>query len=284
MDETTTAAVEQEQAALWNGRSGQAWVAAQEVLDGLFKGLEEHLADAVAAQPGGRVLDVGCGTGATTLAAARRLGEGGRCTGVDISQPMVAVARARAEREGLPVEFVVADAKSHPFAPASFDTVISRFGVMFFADPVAAFANLRRAATAQGELRIVVWRSQAENPFMTTASRAVAPLLPASAVPARLPDGLGQFGFADPDRVRSILSESGWSAIDLQPLDVVCTMAASDLMSYVARLGPIGTLLQDADAASRARIIETVRPAFDPFVDGAEVRFTAACWTIGARA
>jgi SAM-dependent methyltransferase len=267
MDETS--AVEREQAAAWNGPSGDAWVAAQSVLDGLFREIEEHLADAVAARPGGRVLDVGCGTGATTLAAARRLGARGRCTGVDISAPMVALARERAAREGLPVEFVVADAKSHPFEPASFDTVISRFGVMFFADPVGAFANLRRATSPDdGELRIVVWRSPRENPFMTTAGRAAAPLLPDSALPARRLDGLGQFGFADPDRVRAILGDSGWSAIDVQPLDVLCTMPERALMSYVTRLGPLGSALQGADDATRARVLETVRSAFDPFVEG----------------
>src|SRR5688572_7964800 len=121
-----------EQAALWNGPVGRAWVEAQEVLDQMFKPFEALLMEAVAGASGGRVLDVGCGTGATTRAAARLLGAKGRCTGVDISAPMIAAAQARAEREGTPASFICGDAQTQAFHPAAFDLVISRFGVMFF--------------------------------------------------------------------------------------------------------------------------------------------------------
>ena len=132
--------------ALWNGPAGRAWVEAQELLDQVFKPFEDLLVEAVCAGSGGRVLDVGCGTGSTTLAVARLLGAKGRCIGIDISEPMIAAARARAEREGTPASFIRANAQSHAFEPASFDMIISRFGVMFFDDSVRAFANLRRAA------------------------------------------------------------------------------------------------------------------------------------------
>ena len=198
-----------EQTALWNGRGGRAWVDLQEVLDQLFKPFEDLLVEEVRAASAHRVLDVGCGTGSTTLAAARRLGAKGHCTGVDISEPLIAVARARAEREGEPASFILADAQTHAFEPASFDMIISRFGVMFFDNPVVAFANLRRAAMDDVKLRCIAWRSAAENPFMTTAERAAARLLPN--IPARRPDAPGQFSFADRHRVASILQESGWA-------------------------------------------------------------------------
>src|SRR4029453_15134155 len=139
------------------------------------------------------------------------LGANGTCTGIDISNPMIAAARARAEREGTPATFIVADAEDHPFEPASFDMFISRFGVMFFDDVVRAFANLRRAATDGAQLRFLAWRSPAENPFMTTAERAAAPLLPN--VPARPPGGPGQFAFADQSRVHRFLEAGGWAQI-----------------------------------------------------------------------
>lgn len=281
MDDTRE--IENHNAALWNGGAGRAWVAAQELLDQLFQPFEQALTAAVAAaRPQARVLDVGCGTGATTLAAQRGLGPQGACTGVDISEPMVALARERAEREGLPARFVVADAQHHQFEAKSFDLVISRFGVMFFADPVAAFANLRRASADDGELRLVTWRSPDENPFMTTASRAAAPLLPD--LPAPRPEPSGQFGFSDPERVESILTDGGWSAIDHQPLDAICTLPRAQLIPYLTRFGPVGLLLQDADEQTRAQVVEQVLPAFDPYVDGDVVRFTAACWSVGARA
>ena len=117
---------------------------------------------------------------------------------------------------------------------------------------------------------------------MTTAERAAAPLLPN--LPARRPGAPGQFALADRRRVSSILEESGWAEIDIQPLDVACTLPEKELAGYLTRLGPVGTALQEADERTRTRVIEKVRAAFDPYVHGAEVRFTAACWTIGARA
>jgi SAM-dependent methyltransferase len=280
MDMDVAHQTDDEQTTLWNGRAGQAWVEAQELLDQMYKPLEDLLVDAVLAGSGRRLLDVGCGTGSTTLAAARRLGATGGCIGIDISDPMIAVARARAEREGLPVRFINANAQIHAFDSASFDLIMSRFGVMFFDDPVQAFANLRRAASDDAELRFVAWRSATDNPFMTTAERAAAPLLPN--IPARRPDAPGQFAFADERRVSRILEESGWGRIDIRPIDVACTLPESELVRYVTRLGPLGLVLHEADDRTRARVVETVRTAFDPYVHGADVRFTAACWIVGA--
>jgi SAM-dependent methyltransferase len=271
-----------EQAALWNGSAGRAWVDAQQSLDRLFMPFENLLVDEARAASAHRVLDVGCGTGATTLAIARALGGEGHCVGADISEPMVAAARARAEREGTPASFICGDVQRHAFEPASFDLIVSRFGVMFFDSPVQAFANLRHAARDGTALRVIAWRSAAENPFMTTAERAAAPLLPN--LPARQPGGPGQFAFADRQRVSAILEESGWAGIDVRPIDVECTLPERDLIGYLTRLGPVGLILQNADERTRAQVVDTVHAAFDPYVHGTEVRFTAACWMIGAQA
>ncbi len=269
------------QAALWNGLAGRGWVEAQALTDKTYQPLEDLLVDAVAAVSRGAVLDVGCGTGRTTIAVARRLGLDSRCTGVDISEPMIAAARARVERDGTRAQFIRADAQDYPFEPASVDTIMSRFGVMFFDDPVRAFANLRRAGTDDAALRCITWRPAAENPFMTTAERAAAPLLPN--LPPRRPDGPGQFAFADDRRVHRILEDAGWTDIDIRPIDVVCALPEKDLVVYLTRLGPVGLILQEADERTRARVVEAVRPAFDPYVDGTDVRFTAACWMVEAR-
>ncbi len=268
-------AIEDDQHALWNGIAGNAWVDAQETLDAMLRPFEELL---VAAATGERVLDVGCGTGSTTIALARARGH---CTGVDISEPMIALGRTRAEREHSAATFVCADAETHPFAPASHDMIVSRFGVMFFSDPVRAFTNLRRAASPGTALRVIAWRSPAENPFMTAAERAAAPLLPPP--PPRDPDAPGQFAFADDRRVLRILEESGWIEPDIQRLDVACTFPEDALLRYVMRLGPLGRMLAQVDESARAPIIEAARKGLDPFVHGAEVRFTAACWNVGAR-
>jgi SAM-dependent methyltransferase len=266
----------------WNGLAGNAWVESQALLDGMFQPFEAMLVGAVSAGSAGRVLDVGCGTGSTTLAIARLLGAQGSCIGVDISEPMIAAARIRAAEENSPATFVCDDAQSHAFEAASVDMIVSRFGVMFFADFVQAFTNLRRASKDTAELRCIAWRSAAENPFMTTAERAAAPLL--ANLPVRRPDAPGQFAFADRGRVHRILEESGWTGIDLQPIDVECSFPEQDLIRYFTRLGPVGLVLHEVDDRTRTRVIETVRAAFEPFVHGSEIRFTAACWMVAARA
>jgi len=272
----------EEQATLWNGSAARAWIEVQPLLDEVLRPFEDLLVQAVAAKSARRVLDVGCGTGATTLAVARLLGASGEVVGVDISEPMIGVARARAAHEGSTASFICADAQTEPFEPASFDRIISRFGVMFFENAVGAFANLRRAATDDAELCLLAWRGPAENPFMTTAERAAAPLLPN--IPPREPDAPGQFAFADSGRVTRILEEGGWADIDLRPLDVPCAFPEKELVRYFTQLGPLGRVLHEADEATRGRIIERVRAGFEPYVHGTEVRFSAACWRISARA
>lgn len=271
-----------EQTKYWNGIAGRAWTEEQEMLDRMYKPLEDLLVAAVPANSGHQVLDIGCGTGGMTLAVARRLGAEGRCVGIDISDPMLATARARAEQEGVPASFIRANAQDHAFEPASFDMLISRFGVMFFDDPVRAFANMRRAVKDDAPLRFIAWRSPSENPFMTTAERTAAPLLPN--LPARRPDAPGPFAFADPRRVHRILEESGWAGIDIQPIDVACTLPEKELVRYLSRFGPLGLVLHEVDDRTRTQVIETVRAAFEPYVHGTEVRFNAACWMICARA
>lgn len=271
----------QDQVALWNEASGRTWVEMQQVLDRMLAPLAAPLIDAAFPGQGGRVLDVGCGSGATTLAMAKRLGASGSCVGVDISGPLLAAAKSRAASEGISsVTFVQADAQTHAFDPGSFDAMISRFGVMFFDEPEAAFNNIRRALRVGGKLAFVAWRSPAENPFMTTAKRAAEPLL--TNLPKPDPNAPGQFAFADGDRVRHILQDGGWSDIDLQPLDVEGSVAANELLAYVIKLGPVGLALREVDEATRARVTEVVHAAFQPYIKNNTARFGMACWLVTA--
>jgi SAM-dependent methyltransferase len=267
------------QAAFWNSDAGNAWVENQAMLDHMFQPFEALLADAV--RPGDQVLDVGCGTGATTLATARRVGPAGHSRGIDISAPMLATARIRAAQAGLPASFVCADAQDHPFEAAAFDAVVSRFGVMFFADPAAAFANLRRAARPDGRLHLYVWRGADENTFMTAAERAAAPLV---ALPPRLPGQPGQFAIADAAHVQALLRAAGWHDVHIDAVDIACAFPAAGLDGYVSRMGPLGRVLPALDVARRHAVLAQVRHAFDPFARGAAVHYTAACWRITARA
>lgn len=270
-----------DQSEIWKGTGGRGWVSAQALLDEVLRPLEDLLVDAVSAAARS-VLDVGCGTGGTTVAVARRIGAEGSCLGIDISEVMIEAARDRAERAGVSARFICADAQTYAFEPATVDMILSRFGVMFFGDPVQAFANLLRVARDGAGLCCLVWRGPAENPFMTVAERAAEPFLPG--VSRRAPDEPGQFGLAEAARVREVLTRSGWRGIDVAPIDVPCAFPVSELNLYLTQLGPVGRALQRTDRATRERVIEAIRPAFDRYVEGNEVRFNAACWMVRARA
>jgi SAM-dependent methyltransferase len=278
-----TASANAAQAEYWNSAPAQTWINCQAALDQRLAPLTELLMARSGVRSGECVVDIGCGTGTTTLQLAASVGAHGSVLAIDLSEPLLALARRRClEASHANVRLIRGDAQTHRFERGCHDLVISRFGVMFFDDPVQAFANLRRAAKADAALHFIAWRSPAENPFMTTAERAAAPLLPA--LPARQPDAPGQFAFAARERVDSILQDSGWAGIHVEPIDVTCTMLESDLVRYVSRLGPVGRALREADEATRARVVATLRTAFEPFVFGDEVRFNAACWVIVARA
>lgn len=276
----SSTAANQDQVALWNEGSGRTWVEMQAVLDGLMAPFEKLLIEAGFPGDGGRVLDIGCGAGATTFAMARRLGASGQCVGVDISGPLLTAAKAHATKDGGNAEFLQADAQTHRFEPESFDAVISRFGVMFFDDPEAAFANLRRATANPGKLAFLAWRSPAENPFMITARRAAEPLLPN--MPAPDPNAPGQFAFADSEKVHRILERSGWSHIALDRVDVPGKVAESDLLTYVTRLGPVGVALRDVDEGTRTGVAEVLRDAFQPYIRDGAAHFSMACWLVTA--
>src|SRR6202012_5499402 len=167
-----------DQIAYWNGPNGQRWTDRQAEQDVLLAPVTQALIDRAAPRPGERIIDVGCGCGGTSMALASRVAPAGFVLGVDISGPMLSRARQLAPKE-LPVDFVLADATVYPFDPGSFDLLVSRFGVMFFAEPAVSFSNLRRALRPNGRVAFACWRAPRENPWMMTPVRL--PLLPKSA-------------------------------------------------------------------------------------------------------
>lgn len=274
---TSTSPVDQH--ALWNGPGGQIWVAQQAILDGLFQPMADllvaELPDTVT-----QLLDIGCGTGASLLAAAAAR-PAAHCTGLDISAPMLALARQRAGAAGLDADFIVADAQQHPLPSAHFDWIQSRLGVMFFEDTGAAFANLHHAATPGAGLRFIAWRSADENPFMTTAERAIGDELE---LPPRAPGAPGQFAFADGKRVQRLLQAAGWKDVEVVAVDLPCSIARDELPTYVGQLGPLGLALRNLPEDRATSLRNKAMAAFSPFIEGDRVRVDAACWLVRARA
>ncbi len=272
-----------EQATRWNGPSGRAWIENQDLLDRLYRPFEDLLVGYVTDVSGSRVLDVGCGTGSTTLAVSRATTD--TAVGVDISEPMIAVARARAAAEGVFADFVAADVQIHQFSDAQFDTVISRFGVMFFSDPVAAFRNLHQACARSAHLRMIVWRTPGASDAMVAAERATASLLPdLPPRPPSVPTTPGQFAFAVPDLVTPILEAGGWRDITVEPLDVELSLPTDDMLRYITTFGRVGVQLPLLDETTRARVLDQVSKALTAFADGPDARYPAACWLVSAQA
>jgi SAM-dependent methyltransferase len=270
----------QDQIDYWNGPTGEKWARHQEDMDRNLAGPLAGLLKLAAPQAGERVLDVGCGAGVSSRAAAALVGPKGFVLGMDISSPLL--GRARAHGGG--VTYVEADAAHYPFKP-EFDLILSRFGVMFFDAPVPAFANLRKAIVKGGRLAFVCWRPLAENEWAAMATAIVGPIAPPQPPPE--PDAPGPFVFADPSRVRAILEGAGFGDIRTQKLDGVMELGTSAEHAgfQMTELGPATRLLKGADDATRARAQEAVTAAYAAkWKKGQQIAPGIACWLVSAKA
>jgi len=263
----------------WAQADTDRWLAAADRRERTLAPILDLLLAAAALQPGERVLDVGCGTGPSTAAAARAVRPGGSVLGLDLAQELIEAARQRVREPE--VDWLVADATTAPLPEAKFDAVISRFGVMFFADPEAAFANLARATRAGGRLAMVVWPRRTEVEQFTLPYETVRRALERARVAYEEPaaDG-GPFSLSDPDRVREILEGAGWSEATVDTRSVVVQISGPDVdVSQVARellsIGHTGALVTDQPEAVRA-------DAERDLVDALSQRVTSACLTLNA--
>ena len=265
----------------WNATAGEVWASFQEQLDRQLEPLGRETIRVLAPGRGEHVLDIGCGAGRTTLDLASEIGPEGHVVGIDISRPMLEIARRRPlSTAGGRVEFRECDAQTGDVG-VGFDAAFSRFGVMFFSDPSAAFANIRHALKPAGRLTFVCWRPLTENPWMLGPIQASLPFLP----PMPPPDPLapGPFAFADPERVRAILAAAGFGAVTIEPFDT--RVGGGDLEQSVTlalRIGPLGAALRDnPEIADKA--VDAVRQALAGYVTPQGVQAPAATWIVSAR-
>ena len=238
-----------DQAAYWNGPAGQRWIGRQETLDIVLAPVSNVLLDRARVGEGMRVIDVGCGCGATTLELARRVGSSGSVLGVDISAPMLARARELAP-PNLGVNFVNADATVHPFEPGKADVLFSRFGVMFFAEPEVSFSNLRAALRRGGRLVFACWREPRKNPWMILPLQEAYKHVPR--LPEVGPEDPGPFAFANETRVRRILNAAGFASIAIQPVELSLDLAVGKgldgAVEAALSIGPVSRALEGQPA------------------------------------
>jgi SAM-dependent methyltransferase len=275
-----------EQITYWNEKSGPKWVAEQAVLDAMIAPFGAKVMAALAPSAGEHVVDVGCGCGETSLELGRRVTARGGVLGIDISVPMLARARERAAAERLEhVRFVAGDAQTHRFAPDAADAIFSRFGVMFFADPAAAFANLRATLRAGGRLGFVCWQPITENPWMLTPLMAVAGIVPLPPPPP--PDAPGPFAFGDRDRVAGLLGRAGFRDVAFESYRTdIAVAGGADLdrsVQFLLQFGPLCAVLGEAGPDAIARVRAAVGDAIAPFATARGVAMPSAAWIVTAR-
>ena len=277
------------QIAYWNDKTAASWTALQESIDPVFAPLTTLAIQAAAPNGGERVLDIGSGCGATILQLAQRVGPQGHVLGIDVSTPMSARARERIAAARIAnAEVVVANAATYDFAPVDRDLLFSSFGVMFFAEPVAALINLRRAMRRNGRLEWVVWRRLAENPWFSVPLQAVLPLLP----PAQAVDPLapGPFAFADADRVNDVLRSAGWRNVRVERHDIPMRLAAADDVATAAEIvtwvGPLARRLAGSrdNAALQAAVKRAIEDALRAHTRDDGIVLTASVWLVSADA
>ncbi len=271
-------------AVTWDGDKGDQWVRLQERYDRMLKPWADLLAETTATQPGEHVLDIGCGCGATTLDAARAAGADGSATGVDISEAMLAHARTLATAAGLPaVSFTKGDAQSDPLG-GLYDVVISRFGVMFFDDPIAAFTNIAAHVQPGGRLAMIAWAPLDDQDWLMIPGAAA---LAHVAFPDLGPSGApGMFALSDPTRVTELLHTAGWTDVAFTPERRPMLLAGGGLeeaMTFLQATGPGAALLKDADPDAAALAVEAIRAVFLDHLSPEGVVLDAAVHAITAR-
>ena len=273
-----------DQIAYWNGTGGQYWVNRQETQDALLAPVLELLIDRAQIQPGERAIDIGCGCGASTIALSKAVGAGGKVLGVDISAPMLDRARLLTPPE-LPIEYVHADAMVHRFKAASADLVFSQLGLMYFAEPVRAFLNIRTALRSEGRMIFACWRAPSDNQWITTPLEVAydhVPRLPPSPVEAP-----GQFSFASQDRVEYILKTAGLTRIRMERCDISLDLAVGQGLDVAVDtamgFGAVRRAVEGQPAEKIEGVRKSMRKVLVGFAKGNSVTLPASIWIATAR-
>ena len=280
---TPSQAFNDEQRERWNGADGEYWVSHQDRLDRTLSPVTGPLLAFAAPRAGSTVIDVGCGCGVTTIELARAVGPSGRVVAVDVSEPMLGLAKERL-RPFANANCLLGDAATMPLRDLGADLIVSRFGVMFFGDPVAAFTNLRSGLAPGGRLRFACWRPVGENPWLQIPLHAAYEHVPR--LPKPDPEEPGPFSFSDTARVTRILTAAGFTSPSFTPLDIQMDIAAGgtleDAVFQSSSMGPTKRALADQPENLRAAAIESIRRALAPHASADGVKLPGAIWLVAA--
>jgi SAM-dependent methyltransferase len=268
----------------WDGPGGQHWAAEAERYDRMTASFGERIIEATAPEPGERVLDVGCGNGAVALAVSALVAPGGSVMGLDISGPMLAYARRRAEQaQTASVSFRRGDAQVYPLPPASFDAAVSRFGVMFFDDPVAAFANIGRALRPGGRIAFTCWRDLTVNDWLMVPAGAALQYVPMPDLGQ--PGAPGPFSLADPERVDQVLRGAAFAQVALEEVVRPMPMGSSvdDVLAFMRGTEMAQVLMAGVDPGTAEQAWAAIKEALQAHAEPGGITLAGTAWLVTAR-
>ena len=290
MTHPNLAGIDAQTHAAWNGSSGRSWLEHQVRFDAMLGAYRDAVVEAAELNPGESVIDIGCGTGDTTIALASQVTVSGHTSGIDISTLLLGRAAERAQAARLAIDFVLGDAATYPFEAQSTDILCSRLGIMFFSDPVAAFANMHRTLKPHGRLAMLSWRGVDENEGALLPLQAARPFVKPSGPPS--PDAPGPFSFGDRDRVKRILVDAGYKSITVEPFDAPLLFGEgntveeqiSDAVSNAFHIGPLSRLLAQEPDDVHAAVCDALRQIYVAKLVPEGVMLSGGAWIITARA
>lgn len=273
----------EEQRRRWDEEEGDHWVAEADHFDRMLGPYGDRVIAGLSPEPAEKVVDVGCGSGALALDVGARVGPQGHVLGLDLSGPMLSLARQRAGERGLGnVVFEKSDVQVHDFGAGGFDAVMSRFGVMFFDEPVVAFANLRSAMTPGGRLAFVCWQEPLQNDWLMVPAAVMLEFVPMPEMPA--PGAPGPFGLADADRTRSILGDAGWTDVEVEPVEVEQWVGAdaATAIGFISQTQISKLFLGETDDATKDKVWEKVETKLAEYATDDGIRLPGRSWLVTA--
>ena len=266
----------------WKEEGGEKWVEYIDETEATLQEFNKKLLEATDINLGDTVLDIGCGGASNSMELARRVGETGTVTGVDISAPILVVASKRTENISN-LQLIEADAASLQLEAGHYDLLFSRFGVMFFSDPVTAFKNFQQALSEGGKMVFLCWRSLQENSWMGVPVKAVVDIVPPEGPPPD-PTMPGPFSLYDKNRIQSILTAAGFTKIDIDPVDIEMNLGPLDkAVDYFTRMGPAVALLAEATEDQKQRAVASMENAMQHYISSGNYLAPAAAWIVTAR-
>ncbi len=276
--------INQDQKEFWNNQKGKIWISLENKIDSMFGPLGDEALKALAPASGENIIDIGCGTATTSLKLASLLGDKGSVTGVDISEPILAFARQKVKENSVSnIDFVLADAQNHDFGYESFDAIFSRFGLMFFEDPIAAFSNLLRGVKFGGRIAFVCWADRSANDWIEVSTSIASKFL--ELPPKSSPRDPGPFAFEDPLYLNKVLHDAGWNEISIgnYSLTNIVGKNIKDAADFLSRMGPMSVPFENSEESLQRKIIHSLEESFSNYATRRGVEMHFSTWIVTAK-